>query len=115
MINTKNIQGTIEIAPEVLETIANIATSEIEGVAKMQSNFTTDALEKLGKVSSSKGVKIEQDDHGEIIVDIYCSINFGMNIAEVAQNIQNNVRQSILDMTELSTKEVNIFIQNIQF
>lgn len=115
MINTKDIQGTIEIAPEVLEIIASIATSEVEGVAKMQGNFTTDALEILGKTSTNKGIKIEQNEQGQIIVDVYCTINFGSNIAEVAQNIQNNVRQSILEMTELQTKEVNIYIQNIQF
>lgn len=115
MINTKEIQGTIEIAPEVLEIIASIATSDVEGVAKMHSNFTSDALEMLGRSSMNKGVKIEQNGNGQIIVDIYCIINFGTNIAQIAHDIQKNVRQSILEMTELQTKEVNVYIQSIQF
>ena len=42
-------RGRVEIAPEVIEVIAGIAASEVEGVAQMRGNFATGVVERLGK------------------------------------------------------------------
>lgn len=47
--------GKVEIAPEVIEVIASIAASEVEGVAQMRSNFATGVVEKFGKRCTTKG------------------------------------------------------------
>ncbi|GAA3322143.1 hypothetical protein GCM10020331_040830 [Ectobacillus funiculus] len=41
--------GKVEIAPEVIEVIAGIAATEIEGVAAMRGNFAAGVVERLGK------------------------------------------------------------------
>ena len=41
--------GKVEIAPEVIEVIAGIAASEVEGVSQMRGNFATGVVERLGK------------------------------------------------------------------
>lgn len=41
--------GKVEIAPEVIEVIAGIAASEIEGVAQMRGNFASGVAERFGK------------------------------------------------------------------
>ena len=41
--------GKIEIAPEVIEVIAGIAATEVEGVAQMRGNFASGVAEKLGR------------------------------------------------------------------
>lgn len=41
--------GKVEIAPEVIEVIAGIAASEVEGVAEMRGNFATGVVERFGK------------------------------------------------------------------
>jgi len=51
--------GKIEIAPEVIEVIAGIAASEVEGVAGMRGNFAAGVVERLGKKNHGKGVKVE--------------------------------------------------------
>ena len=51
--------GKVEIAPEVIEVIAGIAASEVEGVAHMRGNFATGVVEKLGKKNHGKGVKVD--------------------------------------------------------
>jgi uncharacterized alkaline shock family protein YloU len=109
-----NSLGKIEIAPEVIEVIAGIAASEIEGVAQMRGNFATGVVERLGKKNHGKGVKVDLTDQG-IIIDIYCVMNFGVSIPTVSQKIQENVRQALLNMTGLETSEVNVHIVGVQF
>lgn len=114
MGNGHNGLGKVEIAPEVIEVIAGIAASEIEGVAQMRGNFAAGVVERLGKKNHGKGVKVDLTDRG-IIIDIYCVMNFGVSIPTVSQKIQENVRQALLTMTGLETAEVNVHIVGVQF
>ena len=106
--------GKVEIAPEVIEVIAGIAASEVEGIAQMRGNFATGVVEKLGKKNHGKGVKVDLSEEG-IKVDIYCMINFGVSIPKVAQKAQDNIRQALLNMTALEADEVNIHIVGVVF
>ncbi|KHD85989.1 Asp23/Gls24 family envelope stress response protein [Heyndrickxia ginsengihumi] len=106
--------GKVEIAPEVIEVIAGIAATEVEGVAQMRGNFASGVAERLGKKNHGKGVKVDLTDDG-IIVDVFCTMSFGVSIPTVAQKIQDNIRQALLTMTALEASEVNIHIVGIQF
>ncbi|MGJ7921307.1 Asp23/Gls24 family envelope stress response protein [Neobacillus sp. LXY-4] len=114
MNQENNGHGKVEIAPEVIEVIAGIAASEVEGVSQMRGNFATGVVERLGKKNHGKGVKVELSDEG-IKVDVYCILKFGISIPTVAQKIQDNIRQALLNMTALEPVEVNIHIVGIQF
>jgi uncharacterized alkaline shock family protein YloU len=107
-------RGRVEIAPEVIEVIAGIAASEVEGVAQMRGNFAAGVVERLGKKNHGKGVKVELLETG-IKVDVYCVMKFGISIPTVAQKVQDNIRQTLLNMTALETEEINIHIVGIQF
>src|SRR3954471_21946419 len=107
MSSGNNNLGKVEIAPEVIEVIAGIAASEVEGVAQMRGNFATGVVERLGKKNHGKGVKVELSEEG-IKVDVYCVMKFGVSIPTVAQKVQDNIRQTLLNMTALETEEINI-------
>ncbi|WP_108670842.1 Asp23/Gls24 family envelope stress response protein [Peribacillus acanthi] len=106
--------GKVEIAPEVIEVIAGIAASEVEGVAQMRGNFATGVVERLGKKNHGKGVKVELTEES-IKVDVYCVMKFGVSIPKVAQEVQDNIRQALLNMTALEADEVNVHVVGIQF
>ena len=106
--------GKVEIAPEVIEVIAGIAASEVEGVASMRGNFAAGVVERLGKKNHGKGVKVDLTESG-IKVDVYCVMKFGVSIPAVAQKIQDNIRQALLNMTALDAEEINIHVVGIQF
>ena len=114
MNQENNALGKVEIAPEVIEVIAGIAASEIEGVASMRGNFATGVVERLGKKNHGKGVKVELTEEG-IVIEVYCVMTFGVSIPIVAQQIQDNIRQALLNMTALEVNEVNIHVVGIQF
>lgn len=106
--------GLIEVAPEVIEVIAGIATTEIEGVAATRGNFASGVAEKFGKKVHSKGVKATITEEG-IVIDVYCSVKYGYSIPKVAKEVQTVIRQAILNMTSIDTSEVNVHITAIQF
>ena len=89
--------GKVEINPSALTVIANIAASEV-----------------LGKKVSSKGVELEFVGD-ELLIDVYCNLKSGYSIAKTARKIQENVKNSIFNMTEINTKTVNVNIIGIDF
>ncbi|WP_339250496.1 Asp23/Gls24 family envelope stress response protein [Sporosarcina sp. FSL W8-0480] len=112
--NGDAVLGRVQLAPEVLEVIIGIATNEVEGVATTKGNFATGVAEKFGKVFHGKGVKIDWIED-KLIVDVYCVVQYGYPIPEVATEIQKQIRHAVLNMTSLETKEINVHVTGIDF
>ncbi|SDK55829.1 Asp23/Gls24 family envelope stress response protein [Sediminibacillus albus] len=105
--------GKVEIAPEVIEVIAGIATTEIKGVYAMRGNFASGVAERFGKKSHGKGIKVELTENG-VLIDVFVVLDYGSSIPEVAQKIQTNIRQALRNMTALEIDEINIHIVGVQ-
>lgn len=106
--------GTIEIAPEVIEVIAGLATIEVEGVAGMSGGLSSGIAELLGRKNLSKGVKVEVGQR-EAAVDVSIIVQYGKRIPEVSSDIQANVKRSIETMTGLTVVEVNVHVHDVHF
>ncbi len=100
--------GTIEIAPEVIEVIAGLATVEVDGVAGMSGGLSSGIAELLGRKNLSKGVKVDA-------VDVSIIVHYGRKIPEISTEIQRNVKRSIESMTGLNVVEVNVHIHDVHF
>ena len=106
--------GQIQIAPEVIEVIAGLATIEISGVAGMSGGFAGGIVELLGRKNLSKGVTVEVGQK-EAAVDVSVIVEYGHRLPEVASEIQRNVKRSIENMTGLTVVEVNVHIHDVHF
>ncbi|WP_226035057.1 Asp23/Gls24 family envelope stress response protein [Aquibacillus saliphilus] len=104
--------GRVEIAPEVIEVIAGIATTEITGVSAMRGNFASGVVERLGKKSHGKGIKVELTETG-VLIDVFVVLDYGITIPEIAQKIQTNIRQALMNMTALEIDEINIHVVGV--
>ncbi|MEI7024664.1 Asp23/Gls24 family envelope stress response protein [Paenibacillus sp. y28] len=104
--------GSIQIAPEVIEIIAGLATVEVPGVAGMSGGFAGGISELLGLKNLSKGVKVDVGQR-EAAVDVSIIIEFGSKIPEVASGIQQNVKNAIESMTGLHVVEVNVHVHDV--
>jgi uncharacterized alkaline shock family protein YloU len=106
--------GTIQIAPEVLETIASLASIEIDGVAEMSSGIVGGISELLGMKSLTRGVKV-QIGTNETVIDVSIVIEYGYRIPDVSRQIQQSVRQAIYNMTGIHVSAVHIHIESVHF
>lgn len=105
--------GNINIAEDVVASIAAIAAAEVEGVAALTSG-SVDIAEFLGKKSTSKGVKIQITDK-ETVVDIYLTVKYGCVIPSIAKSVQESVGNAVESMAGLTVGAVNVHVTGIQF
>ncbi|MFC5713317.1 Asp23/Gls24 family envelope stress response protein [Thalassorhabdus alkalitolerans] len=110
----KNELGRIEISPEVIEVIAGIATSEVEGVATLRGNFASGVGEFLGRKNHGKGVKVELSEDG-VTIEISIVILYGASVIETAKQVQTNIQQTLQTMTSIDLEAINVHVVGIQF
>ncbi|WP_353892395.1 Asp23/Gls24 family envelope stress response protein [Proteinivorax hydrogeniformans] len=105
--------GSIRIADEVVAVIAGIAATNIEGIAGMSGGVAGGIAEMIGRKNLSKGVKVSVGET-ETAIDIYIIVEYGVKIPEVTKNIQDEVKQSVENMTGLSVVEVNVHVVGVK-
>lgn len=114
LIDSNIEKGSIKIADEVVGIIAGIAATEIDGIAGMSGGIAGGIAEILGRKNLSNGVKVQVGER-EAAVDLYVIVDYGVRIPEVAQDVQQNVKCAIENMTGLSVIEINIHVQGVNF
>ena len=104
--------GAIRIADEVVATVAGLAAADVEGVASMSGGWGTDLVEKLGKKSFGKGIKVEVVEE-QTKIDIFIVVEFGYQIPDVAETVQKEVKMAVETMTGLTVSMVNVHIVGV--
>jgi len=110
---TRTDLGAIKIHKNVIASIASLAAVEIEGVKRIGGDFTSGLLELIGK-KNLLAVKVEIDKNEEVRIDVPLVIKYGFNIPDIANRVQENVRNALEKMTSLSIKDINISVQSIE-
>ncbi len=104
--------GEVQIADEVVATIAGLAATEVEGVAAMSSNITKELVSKLGMKNLSRGVKIVVSSDS-VSVDLSLTLEYGYSIPNTSRQVQEKVKSAIENMTGLTVSEVNVRISGV--
>jgi len=104
--------GKTTIAPDVLVSIAQLATVSVEGVSRL----TAAPLEvnRIFKKGASSGVNITVEDN-VVYTDLYVILKKDVNVREVCRNIQNQVARSINEMVGMEVGRVNVHVEDIDF
>ena len=107
-------EGKLEVAEEVIATIAGAAAVECYGLVGMASRKLTDGFaDLLGKESLSKGVEVHFEG-SQVVIDLYIIVNYGVKISEVAHNVMEKVGYTVNNMTGLDVKGVNVVVQGVR-
>lgn len=116
MINRSDSQtelGTVKIHCNSIASIAAIAAVEIPGVQCIGKNLKSSFMELLGKKDYG-AIRVDFDKNGDIALEIPLVIKYTFNIPDVAVKVQENVRNSLERMTNLSIKDISINVQAIE-
>ena len=108
-----NELGVLRIHKNVISSISSIAATEIEGVKRVGKDLKSGLLELAGHKFST-AIKVEISKNEEVKVEIPLIIKYGYNIPEVAKGVQENVRQALEKMSNLSIKDINVNVQGIE-
>lgn len=99
------------VAPSVLETIATIAAEGVEGV---ESVSVRPVVGLVGK-SSSRGVSVETDADGSLVVDVHVVVRYGKPLRRVAEDVKSAIADAMRAQTGQEVGSVDVFIDGIVF
>jgi uncharacterized alkaline shock family protein YloU len=102
-------EDTTKINEEVLSTIAGKELTKINGISAAGGGIS----DFLGRKSPSKGIKVEVNDE-KVTVDIGIIVDYGVNIPDLAHEVQMRIRKAITEMTGKFVAAVNITVQGIR-
>jgi uncharacterized alkaline shock family protein YloU len=104
--------GLIKIYKSAIASVVGIAAVEVDGVKGISRGAWIRFLELMG-VKISK-IRIEIDRNSTVFVDLPLVMKYGYHVPDVANKVQENVRQAIEKATNLSVKDINISIKSIE-
>ena len=98
---------------EIIETEAETACLETEGVACMVMLTSDMIVESILRKNQSRGIKLSKEGDNYII-DVFAEVYFGCRIPETAWNIQENVKQRVEAKTSAKVSKINIHIEGVK-
>jgi uncharacterized alkaline shock family protein YloU len=112
---TDDVQtGNIRISDDVVATIAGIAALETPGIAAMSGGISEGLAKRLSGRNAQKGVSVEVGQL-EAAVDLRIIVQYGIPIQGVCRQLQENVRETVQNMTGLNVVEVNVKVEGVAF
>jgi uncharacterized alkaline shock family protein YloU len=106
-------QGKTTIAPDVLLTIAQLTTLNVDGVSRL-SHVQVPVNRLLKRGQKREGVLIEVEDD-VVYIDIYVILCNDINVSDVSHNIQREVSRAISEMVGMVVGRVNLHIEDIDY
>jgi uncharacterized alkaline shock family protein YloU len=112
-VERKESFGRIEVAPEVLTTIARFAVLGVEGVSRMAA-VPADVARFFRRPTRHDGVILDHSD-GKLHFDIYVLMNPQVNVLEASRTIQAAVVEAIDKMVGLPVDAVNVHVEDVVY
>lgn len=104
--------GKTTIAPEVLLTIVQLTSLNVQGVSRM-SNIPG-GVNRLFNRGAGEGVRLLVKND-IVSADIYVILKNNTNIREVARQIQHKVERAISEMVGMQVSSINIHVEDIDY
>lgn len=107
-----NVSG-LSINLDVIESMAAMAALEVPGVVAMAPR-AFDIQKAISGKSVLKPVRTEIKN-GAVVISLYVKVDKNHNVKEVAEAVQESVKDKVQSMTSNAVTKVNVFIADIEF
>lgn len=107
--------GDVYIDSSVIATCAGTTAVECFGIVGMAAVSMTDGIVKLLKRESlAKGIHVAVDENNELTLNFHVIVAYGVSISAVADNLISNVKYQVEEITGLSVKKINIYVEGVR-
>lgn len=100
------------ISEEMIATIVSVATTGVNGVARISIRTTDEIMDKLNLTSSVSGVKIARNEEG-LLIWVFIITEKKTDIIKVSKEVQYKVKTEVEALTKLPVVAVNVRIEGI--
>jgi len=110
--------GKVEMLPGAdieLDVIARVAAKialSVKGVHSLENAFADGIVAAFGKDGRARGVRAIAEEDG-CVFHISVVTKYGVNMPEVAWNVQEHVKNAVEETIGISVKRVNVLIAGI--
>jgi len=102
----------LSVAPNVIETIARIATEEVEGVAGVGGVPVSGAASLLKP--KLPGVEIGREDD-VLLVSVYVTASYGVKLPALGERIQKAIADALGMQLGIKSVQVDVYIESLEF
>ena len=114
MIKMENDIGSICITDEVFTNLAGEAATSCFGVKGMVACAKEGGpWQLLRRESMSKGVRVRNEENGEVSIELHIGVDHGVPIATVVGSIINEVSYKLEKSTGIPLKSIDVFVDAI--
>ncbi len=110
----KNELGLIKIHNNVIASIAYLAALEVDGVSRICDDIKSLALHLIGKKTKSGAIDVRQEKAETVTITIPLIVKYGYNIPDVATKVQDKVKSSVEESTDLTPRDIIIKIKGVE-
>lgn len=113
MSEVKESIGRIEVAPEVLLTIARLAASRVEGVAQFAA-VPSDIARLFHRGTRQEGVILDLSEN-QLRFNIYVIMDPHVNLMETSRRLQEAVKEAVDMMVGIPVAAVNVHVEDVHY
>ena len=107
--------GDISIDNNVIKNIALKAAAEIPGIHEIRRGRLGKIWNTITRKGPACGVKLEFTSASELKITLRLMIEYGINIPETSEVVQESVKKAVEHMTGLTVSEVAVKIIGIEY
>ena len=108
-----NKYGCIEIDKQVISQVVYRAAMESYGLVGFSQKIKG-IVELLKEGNIAKGVKVIELEDNTIEIELFVIMQYGINIATVANNIIERVKYSVENVTGRNVSKIDVNVQGIR-
>ncbi|MCX7007127.1 MAG: Asp23/Gls24 family envelope stress response protein [Kiritimatiellaeota bacterium] len=105
--------GAVQVHHDAIAAIARIAAMRVSGVVDTGGSFVDGIVGMIGKKGDTHGIRVEVAGN-DVTLELQVIIEFGANIAQLAWQVQSEVRQAVQQMTGKRVQRVDVIVQGVQ-
>ena len=106
----------LALAPGVVETIATIAASEVEGVSSIGPDGAAGGIYGLlTQKPAASGVDLTTVENGALHVNVRIEVLYGYVLPDLADRVRQAVADAITGQTGIEVASVDVYIEGVKF
>jgi len=105
--------GIVKINNNAITTIASTAALEVKGVSKVGRGIGKTIYEILMRRGGKNGVKVYTSEN-ELRLILYITVDYGIDVTRVADEVQENVKTAVEKMTGLVVSAIDVIVEGVR-
>jgi uncharacterized alkaline shock family protein YloU len=109
------VSGVVKVHESVIASIIRKAACSVDGVVRLAGNALVDNIAEFvgSRKVMDRAISIEMGDNS-VAVEVQVVLEYGCNVPEIAENIQNTVTEEITRITGMQVTRIDIVVMDLE-